>query len=212
MAGESDALIQSMNARINQLTHQVATRNERAKRHEREKKELTDLRAAHEALAKERDTWKEKAEAAPSALQAKLDETLGQLRARDHRDAWRDTLSGTLNDKVAIEDVWAKLGYSPGDKVPTADEIREQAKSAREAAPYLFKPGETPTNGSQGPKASTPPPPLTAPIVPSRGAPDNSARRFEVRKSQSRDPAWMRQNQDNIDEARRAGTLTFVED
>jgi hypothetical protein len=125
---------------------------------------------------------------------------------------WRDALAGALNDKVTVEDVWQKLGYQPGDTVPTADQIREQVKPAQVAAPYLFKQGVTPPNGSQGPHTSATPPPLTAPIAPSRGAPDSSARRFEVRKANMRDPAWMRQNQKNIDEARQAGTLHFVEE
>jgi hypothetical protein len=202
-----------MNSRINELTAQVASRKEQAKRHAEQLKSVAELRAAHEALIKDRDQWKEKAEAAPSALQAKLDEATGQLRARDHRDVWREALTGQLNDKVTIEDIWAKLGYQPGDTVPTPDQIREQAKAAREAAPYLFVPGATPTNGSQGPRSSaTPPPPLVAPVAPSRGAPDSSARRFEVRKANMRDPAWMRQNQKQIDEARQAGTLHFVEE
>ncbi len=212
MAGESDALIQSMNTRINELTAQLASRKEQAKRHAEQQKGVAELRAAHEALIKERDTWKEKAEAAPSALQAKLDEAQAQIRARDHRDAWKEAVGGILNEKVAVEDVWSKLGYQPGDTIPTADQIREQVKPAQAAAPYLFKPGEMPTNGSQGPRSSATPPPLVAPVAPSRGAPDTAARRFEIRKSQSRDPAWMRANQDHIDEARKAGTLAFVED
>jgi hypothetical protein len=212
MAGESDALIQSMNTRINELTAQVASRKEQAKRHAEQLKSVAELRAAHEALIKDRDQWKEKAEAAPSALQAKLDEATGQLRARDHRDAWKEAVADQLNDKVTIEDIWAKLGYQPGEAIPTTEQIREQVKAAREAAPYLFVPGATPTNGLPGPRPSAPPPPLVAPVPPSRGAPDTAARRFEMRKSDSRNPAWMRANQDNIDEARKAGTLVFVDD
>jgi hypothetical protein len=212
MAGESDALIQSMNSRINELTAQVASRKEQAKRHAEQLKSVAELRAAHEALIKDRDHWKEKAEAAPSALQAKLDEATGQLRARDHRDAWKEAVADQLNDKVTIDDIWAKLGYQPGEAIPTTDQIREQVKPAQVAAPYLFKPGATPTDRPPGPRTSATPPPLVAPVAPSRGAPDTAARRFEVRKSDSRNPAWMRANQDNIDEARKAGTLAFVED
>lgn len=215
MAGEADTLIQSMNQRINDLTSQLANRKEQIRRLQEKEQARRDLAVQNEALIKERDTWKAKAEATPAALQADLDEARGQLRARDHRDAWREALGGQLQDKVTVDDIWAKMtpAYQPGDQIPTAAEIREQAKAAQAAAPYLFKtPGAMPANGAAAPTPSAQPPPLMAPLAPSRGAPDTAARRFEVRKSQSRDPAWMRANQKNIEEARQAGTLAFVED
>ncbi len=217
MAGESDTLIASLNSRISDLTMQVATLSTEAKKRRLElRAEQTahgTLKTAHAALVTDRDTWKGKAEADPPALQAQLDKAHADLRARDHRDAWKEAVGAHLNDGATVEDVWAKLQYTPGEKIPTPAEITEQVKQAQGAAPYLFRPGSIPTNGQPRPTAGTPPPPpLTAPIVPSRGAPDTAARRFEVRKSQSRDPAWMRQNQDQIAEARKANTLVFVED
>jgi hypothetical protein len=217
MAEASDTLIQSLNTRISDLTLQVATLSTEAKKRRlelrAEQHAHAETKAAHATLATERDTWKGKAEADPPALQAKLDETLGQLRARDHRDAWREAVGAHLNDGATVEDIWAKIQYTPGEKIPTPAEITEQVKAAQSAAPYLFKPGSIPTNGQHRPTAGPiTPPPLTAPIVPSRGAPDTAARRFEIRKSQSRDPAWMKQNYDAISEARQAGTLTFVDD
>jgi|SRR5580658_3848341 hypothetical protein len=214
MAGESDTLIASLNARINELTVKMVTltrenRDTRLKLRE-EEKQHGELKTAHTALTTDRDTWKTKAEADPPALQLKLDEAQAQLRSRDHKDAWKAALGDQLGDKVTVEDVWAKLDYKPKEKIPTAAEITEQVKPAQGAAPYLFKAGPRSASGTVVPQKGGPP--LVTAVPASRGASDSAARGFEVRKSNSRDPKWMRENQKQIEEARKAGALVFTDD
>jgi hypothetical protein len=216
---EIDTLISSLNRRNDELTAEKARmhlENTKWRTQLREvQKERDELKAALGPLTAERDTWKQKAEATPKELQARVDELSGELKSRDHRDAFLDVLHDELNEGVTVSDVWAKLGYKPGDGTPTPEQIKEQVAPLRESARFLFRPAPA-GSGMPGPGGATqgrqPPPSLTTAIAPGRGAPDNAARRFEVRKSQSRDPRWMRVNRDAIEEARKAGTLTFIDD
>lgn len=214
---DSDTLFNSLNRRIDELTAEKAKLHMEATKWRvqfREvEKERNELKGQIGPLTTERDTWKQKAEATPKELQARVDELSGELKSRDHRDAFLDVLHDELNEGVTVADLWAKLGYKPGDGTPTPDQIREQTKPLRESAPFLFRPAPA-GPGMPGPGGATrgSPPPLVTTLPTGRGVPDNTARRFEIRKSQSRDARWMRENQKAIEDARKAGTLTFIDD
>jgi hypothetical protein len=212
----SSTLINSLNGRIATLEATLARTSHESKTR---KISLRDLQTKLEkatadlaALETERDTWKGKAEAAPSDLQAQLDEARGQLRARDHKDRWREAIGAELRGKATIEDVWGKIDYKPGDKLPSDAEITEQLRAARDAAPQLFKDEADASADPVGSRGNGRPP-LRDADDSSRGAPDKTSGRVTVRKSDLADASWAlnARNQKMIAEATAAGTLVLVD-
>jgi hypothetical protein len=215
---ESDALYASLNRRIDELMAEKAKLHMEAGKWRTQlrevQKERDGLKAELGPMMAERDQWKQKAEATPKDLQARVDELSGELKSREHRDAFLDVLHDELNEGVTVADLWAKLGYKPGDGTPTKDQVLEQVAPLRESARFLFRsgPAAPAMPGPGGATVAGKQPPLVATGPTGRGAPDMTARRFEIRKSQSRDPRWMRLNREAIETARKAGTLTFIDD
>jgi len=204
-------------------------------RYRREQEAHAKLRTAHDALAKdqpdaldkltkerdalvlERDALKGKVESSPSEWKTKAEELQAALHARDAKDAWGQVLGkDTLRDKVTVEKLWAEIDYKPGDTPPTPEEITEQLATARESVPYLFKDVDatttTSTNGSQG-SQTTAKSPLKETVAVGRGAPDKTASRVRVLKSQLQDPAWKldKRNQEMMREAQANGVLDVVD-
>jgi len=74
--------------RIGELERALVEANAEAKKrrlkHRDDSKELEALRAERETWSKERDALK----SSPTEWQAKYEKIEGELRARDHRDAW----------------------------------------------------------------------------------------------------------------------------
>lgn len=190
----SDALVASLNSEIQRLNAAVAKANaESAKRRK-------DLRAAEDRVAKaeaqlaeltaDRDRWKGQAEAAPGDQAKRITDLENQIRFRDHRDAFREALSGQLRDKVTVDKVLAEIGYAPGESVPTAEEIAELVGKARDAAPYLFasEEGETPAPSREG---TTQPngKPLSGPGG-GRGGPDTTPGKVRYTVDEIRAPGW----------------------
>lgn len=145
----SETLIASLQKRIDELTGENASlKAENKDRRIKAKKgseELDDLRKQVETLAAERDTFKTKAEASPGEHAAKIAELEGQIRQRDHRDAFssvKEFESGgkkyTLHPKASIDAVWKQIGYTPEGETPDGKAVAEQFGRALEAHPYLF--------------------------------------------------------------------------
>lgn len=164
-------------------------------------KERDDALGQVKALTTDRDTWKTKAEASPGEASQEVQRLQAELHTRDHRDAWA-SVRDELADKVTVEKVWAEIGYTPGDKIPTAEQIKERVDKARETVPYLFKvPDGTTTppggaSGGQGGGGTPPPGPGYG-----RGAPSKDAGFMVVRRSDAQNPAWMEANQSKLNDA-----------
>ena len=166
--------------------------------------------AERDRLAQEREA----ASATPGEWQQKAEDLQKQLRSRDHRDAWLGAIGDQLGAKVPIEEVWAKLKYEPGDQVPTAEQIREQAQAARDAAPYLFSEGrgsgQTAPAGAQQTSSGNGQGSLSVPLDVSRGVRDTGIGRMVVRESEMRDVGFMMSNTKALAEASKAGNLTIL--
>jgi hypothetical protein len=161
----SESLINSLNERLSRLERENAELRSEAKKYRQAKSkvgtEAETLRKQVEDLARERDTFKAKAEAMPSDQAKRINELESSIRQRDHKDAFGSVLSGKLADKVTIDDVWQKIGYEPGETVPPADQLAGLVSKARDAAPYLFASdaGQAPgQSAQQNAMAATPPP------------------------------------------------------
>lgn len=210
----SEALIASQSQRIQQLEKEAAELRAESKNHRLKKnksaEELANAQKQIEALTAERDQWKSKAEASPKEVQAKLDETLAQLRERDHRDAFAGELKDQLADKATILDLWDKIDYRPGEALPKPEQITELVGKAREAAPYLFRPADS--TSATDPRGSTQPPkqPLNGAQGGGRGDLDTAskARVTYTREDISR-PDWMTANP-RLAEALREGRAVPV--
>ena len=223
--GTTDALLK----RISDLEGRVMTANEDAKKrrhalraeqaaHEKLKSEHTALVSKHtadtESLATDRDAWKAKAESSPTEWKVKAEELQSALRARDAKDAWAEVLGkDSLRPKVTIEKLWKDLEYTPGEAVPTPEEIAEQVKAARESVSYLFNDQVETTTPAPGGATRTAKPPLTETVAAGRGAPDKSSSRVTVRKSQLQDPKWKLDpiNKEMLSDAMTRGVLDIVD-
>jgi len=162
----SEALIASLQKRIDDLTGQVAQLNAEGKtrriENKRIKAELEDARGQVAALTTQRDTLQNQANAGPAELQAQVADLQGKLLARDHRDAFGGvkefSVKGedgkeskyTLNKGVSVDDLWTALGYKAEGETPDAAKVSGLLSGAVATKPYLFAPasGETPTNAA----------------------------------------------------------------
>lgn len=204
--------------RIGELERQLGEANAEAKKRRIQAKtitkELNEIQIERDQIMREREMLR----SSPSEWQAKYETLQKELRTRDHRDVWTKTIGEDLQDKVPLEEIWSKIGYQPGENVPSEHEIKQQAKAAREVAPYLFR--------SQEQIGRAPEPTTTAPVgaqvhqkptaqVPfdaSRGDRDTGQRRFVVRQSEMRDVNFMMANSKMISEASRKGILEIQPD
>lgn len=199
---------------VSDLHKQLAEANGEAKKHRlRARKandELDEARKQVDALTADRDNLQGRLAAAPDALQSEVDRLKGEIRTRDHRDAWA-AVKGELHDRVTVEKLWAEIGYTPGDQVPTAEQITEQVAAAREVAPFLFKTAETANDASRGANGAQsngglPPGPGYG-----RGLPSTDAGFFTVRRSDLENPEWMQSNQGKLAAAGAESRVRFVD-
>lgn len=191
----SEQTIGYLQGEVTRLNSEVGRLNKEAKDRRisggKAKKLAEDLEKQVADLTRDRDEWKGKATAAPGELQATVDRLTGQLRERDHGDAWKAAVGDQLADKVGVRKLWQELQYTPGESVPTPEQIAEQLGKAREAAPYLFRPAAEPAaadpGGSQQPPAR---PPLGAAPAGGRGDRDTAASKvLRVKAADLRNPA-----------------------
>lgn len=209
----SDDSTSYLNRRVADLERELAETRAESKKHRLAKrdlqKQMEEVSQGFKALDGEHKALKERALAAPGTLAAEVERLKGEIRTRDHKDAW-SSIKDQLNEKVSVEKVWAEIGYQPGDTPPTPDQIKEQLGKAREAAPYLFKPaGETPAPAPGG--AQQPPARLNVGLEAGRGAPDTRTEKLYVRKSQLQDPGYAMSNSKSLGEAAKAGNLVILE-
>lgn len=184
MAETSDTLLTSLNDRISRLERENAELRSESKKHRLGKKSAAAQAEQLQAKLQQAEAKLTEAAATPSTQAQRLAELEGQLRRRDHADAFREAVGGTLHPKASIDDLWAKIQYTPGEAVPTPDAIRALAAKAREAAPYLFAP--------EGRTAPTQPmPAATPPAWAGRGSDHAASSGFAVTDAQLRDPAFM---------------------
>ncbi len=157
-------------------------------------KQAKDLQASLDAAIAERDTLQAKITATPNELAAKNAELAGEIRKRDFRDAFRESVGDQLAQGATIDDLWYAASFDPS-KVEALDaaQIGELVGKAKEAKPFLFA-TEAPGNGavpngtSQTAKAVLPS--LRTAAEPSRGARDTSPGRVTYRASDLQDPAF----------------------
>ena len=209
----SEQLIKSLTDEAAKYRHQKARLADKVKELEaalaETKGSLTKATKDLGTAATERDALKEAATKAPGEQAAELERLKGELKTRDAKDAWSKAVGAELADKADVADVWAKAGYTPGDKPPTPEQITELVGKAREAAPYLFKPADAKSEARPGTGDAAQrfqPGPGAG-----RGTPDTSTSRFVVRRSDFSDARWMHANQAKVASASADGSLVLVD-
>lgn len=170
------------------------------------------------AIERERDDARKTVETAPNEWRAKYEATVAQIKARDHRDAFKalyDDGELKLKKSVPVDKLMNILGYTPEDDTPDPAKIKALIAGARESDPYLFDdPNTPPPDGGTGaggpaPKPTNPPELPPGPGA-SRGAADGHASGvLTVTRAQLRDHEWMRSNQAKIADAQKEGRLKF---
>lgn len=193
---------------------------------------IKELKAAHDALRAEYDSLKaEKAshadkiaaiererddalatvKTAPNEWRAKYEEAVASVKARDHRDAFRDVAADPahkLKKSVTVDKLMSILGYKAESDTPDPDAIKALIAGARESDSYLFD-EDTPAPDGANAAGATPAPPPAPPTLPpgpnaSRGAADgNASGMFIMTRANMRDPEWMRTNQGKIAQAQK---------
>jgi hypothetical protein len=103
--------------------------------------ETKTLKEQLDALTKERDEYKGKAEADPEGLKAQLAELTGKIRERAHRDTFAEVASAArVTDPARIADLYALSGYKPeGDEADTA-KLGEIIGAALKSRPHFLDP------------------------------------------------------------------------
>ncbi len=149
----SDVLIANLQKRLEELTTENASlKSENKDRRVKTRKateELDQLKKDMGTLTTERDTLKTSAEAKPGELQARIGELEGQIRTRDHRDAFGAVkefevskdgkpTKYTLRDGVNVDSLWKQLDYKAEGETPDAKAISERLGQAVMAHPFLF--------------------------------------------------------------------------
>lgn len=217
----SDALIASLNQRINELTGQLtnlkaALKQERGDRRAAAEERDT-LRAQVATLTTERDTALSAAKAAPDDLRKQIADLQGQIAQRDHRDAFRAAARAAKVKDAALDDLYNLSGLKPGEAPPKAEDFAEFLAAQKEARSWAFDTEDSPGQGNGptlGQPAGGPPPIRLAPAAPppgaGRGVPDHSSSKLRVTADQLGDGAWMQANQDAVTRASAEGRLEIV--
>ncbi len=170
-------------------------------------KALADLKT----VTADRDGLKQRLDAAPGELQTKVTELQGQLRDRDHRDAFKalygDATMG-INPDVPVETLMRELKYEAKADQPDASAIKAVVSGARETHRYLF--GQAPADA--GKSQAAPAAPAVPPAGPGlgRGGLSTDSGGMVVKHSQLQNAAWMYENQAKMAEAQSKGLLSIV--
>ena len=193
----SEALIASLNNRVNELQQQVATLNaesrDRRLKLRKAEKDRDEARGQVESLTKARDDWEAKAKATPGEQADRVKSLEGQLRRLGVEKALAAALKPEdLNDKVTTDhiiDALKPAGFDPSAEGAEKADFKGLVGKARESHPYLFRTaGETP---AAAPDGATHRPALTLGEAGGRGARDTQAGTVHYRKSELHDPNWM---------------------
>lgn len=210
----SEELIRSLNKRIEELTTENAAIKQevitRRKAAQGAKKDAESLKEQVDALAAERDKWKQQAEATPAETAKRIKELEGQVKRAGVKEKFAEVASG-LAEKVNLDVLFNNVGFDPTSEGSEQANTSELVAAWRESHPYLFKaPSESLSQGAgpDGPKR----PPLTPSVPTGRGAPDLNGGFFTVSRSrEASDSNWMRQNQAKLAEAAKQGTVRWVD-
>lgn len=215
----SDTAIAALNNRIEALTRELSDARSEAKQRRLASKKLTteleQLRSQVTTLTRERDDFKTKAETNPTELQKKLDDALGTIRNRNHRDALAKLYEDKdldLSKSVPIDSLLKLLDYKAEGDAPDLAAVKAKVKEAQAAHPFLKgQHGSDSQNAPGGQPTGKPQLDTGMGDAGSRGGRDTTTRQLTVRKSDMQDPTFMRQHQKAIAEASAAGSLNIVE-
>lgn len=217
----SDALIDSLNRRITELEQRAVKLQAAVTQARHEGKDLrarsSSLEEQVQHLTSDRDGWKQKAESGPQELQARIAELEGQVRQRDHRDAFRQAATTSGVSPAFVDDLYTLSGLKPGDAPAQPGEFAEFFAAAQTSRPWAFgaspPPGQsgTPTPSGQngasqgvGLQGTSPPPGA------GRSASSAPANGVRYTASEVRKPGWQ-QARPELVEALQKGTAIFVE-
>ncbi len=154
-------------------------------------------------LTKERDELKKAAEAAPGEKDLKIAELTGKLRTINHKAAFTKLAETKGVNPAAVDALWTVSiagGYKPETDEPDEAKLTEVVDGLVTSQSYAF----TPSTSSTKQPEKLPPGPGAK-----RGDPSPRSDAYVVRKSDLQDPEFMRLNQANIAEARKAGTFVL---
>ena len=218
----SDGNEDFMLRRISELEGLVHKATAEAKKYRWAKKNL--LKEHEELQAEHARVVKEVAESAatPDEWKSKYEDVLQQVRKRDHRDAWVPVAKPQLVDGVPIEEIWSKIGYSPGEEIPGPESINERLSAAKKAAPYLFKPdgaglahSATADPSERGHGVGVPPERARLSVPPGMGFSQGSRQavpgEFVVTKTQLQTPGFYTNNSKAIQDAQKNNRLVVTD-
>jgi hypothetical protein len=115
----------------------------RDRRHEGKK-----LAEQLDALTKERDELKVKAQADPEGLKSKLADAQGKLREVNHRSVFAKVAAGLkVTDPTKVSDLYALSGYKPEDEQADESKLAEVIQAALKGRPH-FLDGPAPAAGA----------------------------------------------------------------
>jgi hypothetical protein len=143
-----------MQRRLADLERENATlkmeNKDRRIKYKKASEELEQLKGQVGTLTTERDTYKDKAEQLPQDLTGKIADLEGQIRSRDHRDAFASVgefeVPGEdgkarkyrLADGVKPDAVWQLSGYKAEGATPDAKAVSAKYGEVLQAHPFLF--------------------------------------------------------------------------
>ena len=138
----SDALISSLQKRVDELTSENASLKTEAKQRRLKAKSLAEendqFRSLLEEVQTDRDGLKAKADAKPGELQAELDRLKGEIRTRDHRDVFtRLAKDSGVTQPKALEDLWSLSGYKAETDTPDDKSITAAISTALQGRDWL---------------------------------------------------------------------------
>jgi hypothetical protein len=92
-----------------------------------------------EALTKERDGFRAKAEADPEGLKAQVAELTGKIRERAHRDAFAEAArAAKVSDPARIADLYTLSGYKPEGEEADKAKLAEVIGAALTSRPHFL--------------------------------------------------------------------------
>ena len=202
----SDALIDSLNRRVSELTNENASLKAEAKGRRVKGRELTGeletLRAQLAEATKELDRYK----ATTNDTAAKIKELETKLRATEVEKKFSGFTS-ELAPGVTLDKLFRVGGFDPSADGADAIDPAEWLANVKSTDAYLFKPaGETPAVAAGAAKR----PALSVETPAGRGAHDASARRVTYTRADVARPDWQ-QTRPELVEALKRGTAEFVE-
>lgn len=180
--------------------------------------EMDGIKSERDALNAQLEDSKQRP---PDEWEVKYRAKEKEVWKRDHVSAWKDISEQRLLSGVPLEEIWSKIGYEPGEAVPTPEQVQEHLEKAKAVVPYLFRvDGQTqgnPTkpasqNGTQQPDGSRGRLSVSSGVDLSRGSRSPVPGEYVVSKRQLRDPNFFRLNQKSINEASRNNTLVVTDD